>query len=198
MKCFLGSSNFVEEISSLSHSIVFLYLFALITRKAFFSLLAILWNSAFRWVYPSFFPSLFTSLHFSATCKASSDNHFAFLPFFFLGLVLITASCTMLWTSVHSSSGTLSVRSNPLNLSLPLYNHKGFGLVIPDWSSGFPYFSLSLNFALSLWSEPQSAPGIFTDCIELLHLHLQRIYLVLTIWWCPCVLFIRQVIVEWI
>ena len=27
-----------------------------------------------------------------------------------------------------------------LDLSLPLYNHKGFDLVIPEWSSGFPYF----------------------------------------------------------
>ena len=31
MKYFLGTSNFLEEISSLSHSIVFLYFFALIT-----------------------------------------------------------------------------------------------------------------------------------------------------------------------
>ena len=34
MKCFLGISNFLEEISSLSHSIVFLYFFALITAAA--------------------------------------------------------------------------------------------------------------------------------------------------------------------
>ena len=32
MKCSLGTSNFLEEISSLSHSIVFLYVFALITE----------------------------------------------------------------------------------------------------------------------------------------------------------------------
>ena len=31
MKCSLGISNFLEEISSLSQSIVFLYFFALIT-----------------------------------------------------------------------------------------------------------------------------------------------------------------------
>ena len=31
MKCSIGISNFLEEISSLSHSIVFLYFFALIT-----------------------------------------------------------------------------------------------------------------------------------------------------------------------
>ena len=77
-------------------------------RKAFLSLLAILWNSAFKWEYLSWSPLLFTSLLFTAICKASSDNHFAFLYFFFLGMVLIPASYTMLQTSVHSSSGTLS------------------------------------------------------------------------------------------
>ena len=74
-------------------------------RKAFLSLLAILWNSAFRWVYLSFSPLPLASL---PICKASSDNHFALLHFFFLGMVLITASYTMSWTSIHSSSGTLS------------------------------------------------------------------------------------------
>ena len=84
--------------------------------KTFLSLLAILWNSAFKWVYLSFFPLPLASLLFSVICKSSSDNYFAFLHLFFLGMVLITASCTMSWTSTHSSSGTLSIRSNPLNL----------------------------------------------------------------------------------
>ena len=35
MKCSLAISNFLEEISSLSHSIVFLYFFALITEEGF-------------------------------------------------------------------------------------------------------------------------------------------------------------------
>ena len=35
MKCSLGVSNFLEEISSLSHSIVFLYFFALRTEEGF-------------------------------------------------------------------------------------------------------------------------------------------------------------------
>ena len=83
-------------------------------RKTFFSLFAILWNSAFKWVCLSLSPLPFTSLLFSAIYKASSDNHFAFLHFFFLGMVF--ASCTMSWTSVHSSLGTLSIESNPLNL----------------------------------------------------------------------------------
>ena len=69
-------------------------------RKAFLSLLAILWNSAFKVqkVYFSFSPLPLAFLLFSALCKASSDssdNHFAFCQFFFLGMVLITVSCTM-------------------------------------------------------------------------------------------------------
>ena len=35
MKCSLGISNFLEEICSLSRSIVFLYFFALITEEGF-------------------------------------------------------------------------------------------------------------------------------------------------------------------
>ena len=40
MNCSLGISNFLEEISSLSHSIVFIYVFELITgRLSYLSLL---------------------------------------------------------------------------------------------------------------------------------------------------------------
>ena len=85
-------------------------------RKAFLSLLASLWKSAFKWVYLSFPPLLFTSLLFSATCKTYSDKHFTFLHCIFLGMVLITACCTLSRTSIHSTSGTLSIRLNPLNL----------------------------------------------------------------------------------
>ena len=35
MKCSLGISNFLEEISSLSHSVVFLYFLGLITEEGF-------------------------------------------------------------------------------------------------------------------------------------------------------------------
>ena len=35
MKCPLGVSNFPEDISSLSHSFVFLYFFVLITEEGF-------------------------------------------------------------------------------------------------------------------------------------------------------------------
>ena len=62
MKCSLGISNFLEEISSLSQSVLFLYFFALITEEGFL----ILWNSAFRCLYLSFSPLLFASLLFTA------------------------------------------------------------------------------------------------------------------------------------
>ena len=55
MKCPLGISNFLEEISSLSYSIVFLYFFALITEEGFlispsYSLLLMLLLSYFSHV----------------------------------------------------------------------------------------------------------------------------------------------------
>ena len=48
----------------------------------------------------------------------SPDSHFAFLHLFSMGMVLIPVSCTMSGTSFHSSSGTVSIRSRPLNLFL--------------------------------------------------------------------------------
>ena len=79
-------------------------------RKSFSSLLAILWNSAFKWVYLSFSPLPFTSLLFTAVCKASSDSHFAFLHFFFLGMVLLPVSCTMSWTPALICFKVLSLK----------------------------------------------------------------------------------------
>ena len=85
-------------------------------KKAFLLLHAILCNSIFSFPYPSLSPMPFTFLLFSSICKAFSDHHFAFLHFFYLGVVLVTASYTMLWTSSHRFLGILSTRSNPLNL----------------------------------------------------------------------------------
>ena len=84
--------------------------------KVFLSPPAILWNSAFSWVYLSLSPLSFASLLFSAIFKASSDNHFAFLHLFFLGIALVNTPCTILWTFDYRSSGTVSTRSSPLNL----------------------------------------------------------------------------------
>ena len=80
-------------------------------------------------------------------------------------------------------------------LSPPLYNHKRFDLGHTWMAYWFfsTFFNLCLNFAINnSWSEPQSAPSlIFTDCIELLHLLLQKniinLISVLTIQWSPCI-----------
>ena len=108
---FLGISNFLEETSSLSHSIVFLYFFALFTEEGFlispsYSLeLCIQFGTSFPFSLPfaslSFFFYLFVSPPQTTTLPS-----FAFLHFLFLGIILVTTLWTMLWTSIHSSSGT--------------------------------------------------------------------------------------------
>ena len=150
MKYSLGVSNYLEEISILSHSVVFLYSLHWSLRKAFLPLLAILWNSAFKLVYLSFSPLLFASLLFTAICKASSDNHFGFLHFFFLGMVLIPATCTMSRSSIHSSSGTLSIRSNPLNL---FFTSLHFSAIFKASSDSHFSFCISFSWEWS-WSLP--------------------------------------------
>ena len=92
MKCSLGIYNFLEEISSLSHSI-FLYFFALITEESFLIAPCYSLKLCIQMGISFLFSFALTSPLFSAICKASSDNHFAFLHFFFLGMVLIKDSC---------------------------------------------------------------------------------------------------------
>ena len=116
MKCFLGISNFLEEISRLSHSIVFFYFFALITEEGFLISPCCSLEPCLPMGIAFLFSFVFRFFSYSAISKASSGSYFAFLRFFFLGMVLIPASCTVSWTSVHSSSGTLYIKSNPLNL----------------------------------------------------------------------------------
>ena len=149
MKYSFDDSDFLEEISSLSHSVIFLYFSASFPEEG---LLAILCNSAFSW-YLSLSPLLFTSLLSSAIWKASSDNHLAFLHFFFCGMVLFTASCAVLQISVHSSSNSLSTRSNPLSLFITSTDNQWTWfrsylntLVVFPLSSTF-----SLNFAIRSW-----------------------------------------------
>ena len=109
MKCSLGISNSLEEISSLSHSIDFFYFFALITEKGCLISPCYSLELCIQMFISFLFSCAFCfSFFFTAICKASSDSHFAFLHFFSMGMVLIPVSCTMSRTSIHSSSGTLS------------------------------------------------------------------------------------------
>ena len=60
------------------HILLFSSIFALITEEGFLISSCYFWNSAFKWVYISSSPLPLVSLLFSAICKASLDNHFAF------------------------------------------------------------------------------------------------------------------------
>ena len=108
-------------------------------KKGYLLLLVTLWNSASIWVYLSLSPLPFASLLSSAICKVTSYNHCAFLCFFLFWMVLVTASCTVLRTSIHSSSSTLSKDLIPWISSSPLLsNHKKFDLghtSVAWWSS---------------------------------------------------------------
>ena len=107
MKCSLGISNFLKEISSLSHSIVFLCFFALITEEGFLiSLCYSLELHSDGYIFP--FLLCVSLLFFSQLfVKPPQRTILPFCIFFFLGKVFITTSYTMSWTSIHSSSGTL-------------------------------------------------------------------------------------------
>ena len=178
MKCSLHISNFLDEISSLSHSIVFLYYFAWIIEEGFlisprYSLelciqigISFLFSFAFCFSSQLFVrPPQTTILPF---CISFSWGWSWSLP---------PVQCHEPLSIVHQAV-CLSVLISWICLSLLQYNHKDLIYVIPEWSSGFPYFlNLSLNLAIrSSWSELQSAPSlVFAVCIELLHLCLQRI-----------------------
>ena len=164
-------------------------------RKAFLSLLASLCNSAFKWVYLSFSPLRFTFLLFSAICKASSGNHFAFLHFFFLGRSwpLFLVQCHEP-PSIVLQALCLSDLIPWIYLSLPLYNRKGFDLDIPEWSSGFPYFLQfkskfgNKEFMIRATVTSQSCfCWLYRASPSLAAKNIISLILVLTIWWCLCV-----------
>ena len=118
MKCSLGISNFLEKISGLPHSFVFLYFFSLITEEGFLSLLALLWNSAFKCIYLSFSPFsllLFFSQLFVRPLQTA------------ILLICISLSwgwsCSLSPVQCHEPSSIVHealclIRSSPLNLFL--------------------------------------------------------------------------------
>ena len=146
-------------------------------RKAFLSLLAILWtlhSDGYLFLF-----LLCLSLLFSAICKASSDNHFVLLHFSWgRSWPLPSVQCHEP-LSIVLQALCLSDVIPWSYVSLSLYNCKGFDLG-HAWIGRvvFPtFFNLNLNLAVRIsWSEPHSAPSlVFADCIKLLHLRLQRI-----------------------
>ena len=142
MKCSLGISNFLGEISSLSHSIVFLYFFALITEEGFhLSLL------------------LFGTLH-------SNGYIFPFLLclllLFFSQLFARPPQITVLPFCIFFSWGW-SWSLPPVQCHEPLSNLRWFSLVLPTVNSvmhmglgslsGTPNQESTLQgWLVSLWS----------------------------------------------
>ena len=168
---FLGISNFLEEISSLSHSVVFLYFFALITEEGFL-------------VSPCYY--LEFCIQMGISFLFSFAFHFSFPQTMILHFC-ISFSWAWFWSPPPVQCyGPPSIVLQALYQILPLESSCHFHcIIIRDWLKSYlnglvvflTFFNLSLNFATrSPWSEPQSAPGlVFADCIELLHLWLQRI-----------------------
>src|SRR5574337_894029 len=100
MNCSFGISDFLEEIPSFSHSVVFLYFFALIAKEGFLISSCYSLELCIQMLISFVFSFAFCFSSFTAICKASPDSHFAFLHFFSMGMVLIPVSCTMSRTSV--------------------------------------------------------------------------------------------------
>ena len=129
MKCSLGISNFLKE--NLVFPILLISPISLhwSLRKAFLSLLAILWNSAFRWIYLSFAP-LPLLLSFSQLFVRTPQT--TILPFW------ISFSWGWFWSppavqcykppSIVLQSLCLPDLIPWIYLSPPLYNHMGFHL----------------------------------------------------------------------
>ena len=98
-------------------------------RKAFLSLLAVLWNSAFKWVCLSFSPLPFASLLFSAILRPPQTTILPFWISFSLGWSwsLPPVQCQEPQSMVLQAL-CLSDLIPWIYFSLPLYNHKGFAL----------------------------------------------------------------------
>ena len=89
-------SNFIEEVYSLSLSIVSLYFIALFIEEGLLFSPCYSVELHIQLGVSFFSPLLFTSLLSLGIYKASSHIYFAFLHFFFFGMILFTASCTIL------------------------------------------------------------------------------------------------------
>ena len=133
MKYSLGISNFLDEISSLSHSIIFLYFFALITEEVFLISLT------------SYFLLFFGTLH--------SDGHifpflFCFLLLFFSQVFVRPLQTAILLFCISFSWGW--------SLSLPpvqCHEHLSIVLQALCLSDLIPsiYFSLPLYNRYGIW-----------------------------------------------
>jgi len=127
LKCSLLSLIFLKR--SLVFPILFFPRFLCIDYWGKLFYLSLLFGTLHSNVYIFPFSFAFSFSSFLGYCKASSDNHVVFLHLFFLGLFLITASCTISQPlSIILQALCLSHLIPWIYLSLSLYNCKGFDL----------------------------------------------------------------------
>ena len=165
MKCSLDSTNFLEEISSLSHSVVFFYLFALISEEGFlvfffFSFIFI----SLRLItlqYCSGFCHTLTWISHGFTCVPHPDPP-SHLPLDLIPLAL---------PSAHQVQALVSC-IQPGLVRLSYLSSLFFGTL---HSNG--YIFLFLICLLLLF--------FLNFCKASLDNHFA--FLHLTVWWCPCV-----------
>ena len=129
----LGISNFLEESFLFYCFPLFLCIDHL--GRLFFNLSLLFFGTLHSDGY--IFPFLFCLQLFVRTPQTTIL--LAFLHFFFLGVVLITASSTVLPTSVYSFWGTLSDLISWAYCHFHCIIIRDLIQVIPEWSSGFPY-----------------------------------------------------------
>ena len=193
MKCSLGISHFLKR--SLVFPILLFFSISLHwpLRKAFLSPLVILWNSAFKWVYLSFSPLPFTSILSTAICMVSSDNYLPFCISFSWGWSwsLSPVEChkpLFIVLQAHCLSDLIPW----IYLSLPLYNCNDLLYIIPEWSSGFPYFlqfkSEFGNKEFMIWATVSSGSyfcWLYRASPTFAAKNIISLISVLTIWWRP-------------
>ena len=114
----LHSTLHKYKISSLSHSVLFLYFFALIAEEGFLISSCSSLELCIQILISFLFSFAFHFSSFHSYLRPPQTDILLFLHFFSMGMVWIPVSCTVPRTSFHSSSGTLSIRSRPLNLFL--------------------------------------------------------------------------------
>ena len=182
MKCSLGISNFLEEISSLSHSVVFFYFFALITEEGFLispCYSSNLTTSNLPWFMDLTFqvPMQYCSLQHRAlllspvTSTAGCCFCLGSIPSFFLELFLHWSPGAY-WAPIDLRSSSFSLLSFCLFIQFMGFSRQEYwsGLPFPlQWTTfcqtsppwpdllGWPHTAwlscIELDKAFSMWSD---------------------------------------------
>ena len=131
MKCSLGISDFLEEIASLSHSVVFLYFFALIAEGGFLNSSCYSLEICIQMGRSSLFSPCFLLLFFSSLSITSEYS----------GMI----SFRMDWLDLLSVQGTLKSLLQHQSLKASILLHSAFFIV----QLSHPYMTTGKTIALT-------------------------------------------------